>query len=1035
MPGVIKSDQIMGIDIGVNSIGWVLLDKPRHSMNVSPKLVANGCRIFEAGLDELERDGKGKSRNAARREARSSRRLLDRRSRRMKNLANALRIGGLLPEGDMFDHVKRHACIEELDKTLDNPYKLRARALDEKLSPYELGRALYHLGQRRGFLSNRKSAPKKKEDDGKITEGIKSLAENIRTSGKRTLGEYFASLDPRQTRIRDTYTSRAMYEDEFRKIWESQATLYPDILTEKLRKRIYGAIFYQRPLKSMARFIGRCQLEKTRRRAPWAALEAQRFRYLQKINDLRIEDENTLKQIELTSEQRSLLIEDLESKQEISFAGIRKLLKLPKTTKFNLEAGGESIIPGNKTAARLIKALGQEYWKGLSEQQRGDYVQELIAVDNEDIVKKHGCDILHLDEETATQYARVRLESGYCNFSRKAIYKLLPDLQKGILLQTAIKKHYPERSEKGLKQLDLLPPLDKSELSQLRNPIVLRSLTELRRVVNAVIAKYGKPDQIRIELARDLKKTPKQRNDAVKINRANEELRKEAARQILAEAGIENPSPSDILKYLLMVECGNECPYTGKKITITGLVGDHPQFDIEHIIPFDRCLDNSYLNKTLCYVEENRNVKRNRTPYEAYHGTEKWDDIIGRVKKFKGNAGRLKLERFCMTPPEVEKIIGDFTARQLNDTRWASKLAKKYLGLLYGGVDADGINLGGKRCVQAVSGGTTAFLRNEWDLNKILGDGPGKSRDDHRHHAVDAVVVALTDPGVVKMLSDASKRAALAKRRLFEQVPPPWEGFLDDVRNAVNNTVASHRMSRRVRGALHKETVYGKLRTDEKGKKYVHSRKNLDSLSRKNINNEDIPDPKIRQLIKEKLDQLGETDPKKAFKDIANHPVIKTKNGQTIPIHKVRIKDTLETYIEIDETRRYQSGSIHHIAYFQIEETDKWDAEVVSMYKAYERLRNHEPVVNRNPQPGWKFLFTLSGHDVIELDKDDGSRGLFVVRTTPESKQIYFVPINDARKLGDIGKTGLTALPNSLRERHCKKMIVTPLGEVRRAND
>jgi len=555
-------------------------------------------------------------------------------------------------------------------------------------------------------------------------------------------------------------------------------------------------------------------------------------------------------------------------------------------------------------------------------------------------------------------------------------------------------------------------------------------------VVNAIIARHGKPAEIHIELGRDLRQNAKQREKATKQMRLNEEERKIAAEECMEE-GIENPTPTDILKAVLRRECGGFCPYTGKAISMKALFGPHPQFDIEHIIPFDRCLDDSYMNKTLCWAEENRNVKHSRTPYEAYHGTVRWDEITEGVRRFKGRAAWEKRHRFTMTSKQVEEFIAGFTSRQLNDTRWASKWAKRYLGLLYGGADDDGIDAFGKRRVLATAGGMTAYLRDEWGLNAILGDGGSKPRHDHRHHAVDAVVVALTDQSMVNQLSAAAGRAAKAGRRRFDQVLPPWEGFKQEVGKKIDCIVVSHRVDNRVCGALHKETFYGHPRKDDKGMEWVHLRVPLNALSEKDV--KDIADPAIRECVKNKLTELG-GDQKTAFKTEDKYPY----DPQGNRIRHVRVRYPFRgAQFPIGKgsgERWVESKNLHHMEVTAVLDdagnVKKWNGHVVSLLEAYRRLAEGKPVIQRDFGPKEKFLFSLAGREVMELDANDGKRGLFVVRSLESaSGNVRFVPINDSRRLDDIGKAGLTALPNSLRKKNCRKFVVTPLGDVRRAND
>lgn len=1021
---------VLGLDIGPNSIGWALVEK---SDGAPDMLKVCGVRVFEAGLAELEMDGKGKSRNAERRDARGRRRLLERRGRRLAKVANRLMRIKLLPDFRYNDPIERHQAFKELDDKYGSPYSLRAKALNIALERHALGRAFYHLAQRRGFKSNRKSTPKESEKIGEVKKSIVELQAKIAAVAARSLGEYFAMIEPTKERIRQQYIGRDMIEAEFKMIWEQQAKFYPEMLTESNQKKIHKAIFHQRPLKVQSKFVGKCELEPKKKRAPWALIEAQKFRYLQKVNDLMIEDDSGGRK--LTEEERNRLVEKLDMEGDQEFSKIRKLLGLSgRTTKFNLERGGEKKIPGNRTTSRLVPTFGFDRWKALDESQKNAAVEDWRATVKEEILAKHGVDIWGLDEENAKKFSNVSLESGYCSFSVKAIKKLLPHLETGMRLQETIKEEYSERWARKGEPQPSLPPVDKSGLSTLTNPIVHRSLSELRRVVNNIISEYGKPDVVKIELARDLKQNAKDRAETSFKMRENQKAREKAAAEIIKECGISEPSQRDILKYLLAEECEWTCPYTGRKITMSNLISSNPQFDIEHIIPFDRCLDDSYMNKTLCEVNENR-IKGKRTPYEAYHGTTKWDEIIQRVKSFKGNARNAKLRRFLMNPQEVSRLLDDFTARQLNDTRWAARWAKQYLGLLYGGVESNGVDSTGKLRVQVTSGQTTAFLRNEWNLNSILGDGPGKSRDDHRHHLVDAVVVALTDQGVVKGLSEAASRAGVVGRRLFDRLRLPWEGFDEQVREAVKKTIVSHRVSHRVRGALHKETFYGRLRKDERGKNYVHVRVPIESMSMKDI--EKVVDIRVRRAIEEKLLELSGQPPSKAFKDKSNHPVIKDRRGNLIPIHRVRIKEAMDEYLQLDDCRVVRSDRNHHVEIYEYVDkkgNTKWDSRVVSLIEAYNRVKSGQPAVNREIGEGKKFLFSLGLRDTIELLNEHNEKAYFTIHSLWTSKVIVFAPANDARKSKEATK-GHMLVPESLRVRMCRKVIVTPTGQVRYASN
>ncbi|MCX7703768.1 MAG: type II CRISPR RNA-guided endonuclease Cas9 [Planctomycetota bacterium] len=1038
------SKYILGIDLGSNSLGWAVLAMDQNGGFTDG--IQTGVRSFEAGMEGDIESGKEASRSISRREARLQRRQNWRRAYRLKKLFSLLQEAKLLPTSGTQTSQDRHRLLNELDKQIYQrhieeiseeeryrashllPYLLRKKALSDKLEFYELGRALYHLAQRRGFLSNRRSTRKKEE--GEVKKGIGRLQEQMNQANARTLGEYFLTLDPAEERIRNRYTSRKMYEDEFEKIWAEQAKHYPDVLTEELKRRVWYAIFYQRPLKSQKHLIKNCELEPRRKSAPVASLLYQRFRLLQQVNNARLITSDG-KERKLTREERQNLINALETEEEVAFEKALKIIGVSSGgCSFKAGRGGEKRFVGNKTAARLREIFG-ERWDSFSEEEKNRIVDDVRSFRKEEALKRRGINYWKLDEESAQKFGELSLEERYCSFSRRALEKLIPYLEQGLSVEEAIQRAYPNRPVPS--PVDELPPLNKV-IQHITNPAVSRALTELRRVVNAITKKYGKPETIRIELARDLKKGRKEREAISKKNRQNEKRRKDAAEKIASEAGIQDPSRDDIEKYLLAEECGFACPYCGARFSLSSLFGDLPAVDVEHIIPFHRSFDNSFMNKTVSCRKCN-SEKSNRTPFEAFSSNaQRWEEILRRVKNFEPE----KLKKFKL---ESLESLDDFISRQLNDTRYASKLATKYLGLLYGcRPDQPGVDQNGKRRVQATRGQVTAILRNAWNLNSILG-GSQKLRDDYRQHAIDAVVIALTTPGVIKSLSDASRSSF---RRHAPRISYPSQDFLDNVRKSIESIVVSHRVSKKVQGPLHEETFYGRNK-DENGNTYFCVRKPLRKLTDKEV--DQIIDPKVKECVKRKLEELNLNDPEKAFSDRANHPHLRTKDGRKIPIHCVRIKARVqEELFPLARGTPYErwvtSKENHHIEIYETKDRKGrtiWDGEVVSRFEAMRRLRKGEPIVKRDHGPDKKFIFSLAKGEIIYLkgDKPYMGEGLYRVTTVPQSKQIVFKHINDARPDKNIPtlKRGRTARLDTLREMECQKVVVTPLGEVRNAND
>lgn len=292
----------------------------------------------------------------------------------------------------------------------------------------------------------------------------------------------------------------------------------------------------------------------------------------------------------------------------------------------------------------------------------------------------------------------------------------------------------------------------------LRNPSVNRALNELRKVVNNLLTAYGKPQRIRVELVRELKRTKKERLEISSRYSENRRKRTKAA-QDLREKGIQPVTNEAIEKWLLWRESDESCPYTGRKISFDALFRKG-EFEVEHIFPLSRSLDNSFLNKTLCATDVNKK-KGNNTPFEFYsHEPEKWEEMKERLGGWvkAGKFDKEKMKRFLRDDyPKGQEFLEE---RQKADTSYIAVEARKFLARL--GVP-----------VEVVNGQVTAQLRTAWGLDAILNpETPWrKNRADHRHHAIDASAVALTTPAIIKRLSNFYARGKQGQKPKF---PQPW---------------------------------------------------------------------------------------------------------------------------------------------------------------------------------------------------------------------------------------------------------------------
>ena len=1033
---------ILGLDIGTNSVGWALINTDSDGKPIG--LHTAGARCFDAGLDGDVGSGRGEPRNAQRRDARQARRQGWRRARRRKKLINVLKKLSLLPDDMETTPEGIHTALISLDKTLKEtnvtkgdhraeqllPYILRACAAKEKVERFELGRALYHLAHRRGFLSNRKECDKEDDETGKVKGGIKDLREAMEEAGAKTLGGYFATLDPSDARIRQRWTARQMYIDEFNIIMDEQQKHHD--ISDDARKTIYKATFDQRPLKSVAHLVGRCELEPTERRCVMALPIAQQFRMLAAVNNLMIEKDEYSNRA-LTREERDTLIDALTTNGDLTFAKIRgkTVLGLPRGTKFNLERGGEKRMCGDRTTSAMTNIFGDR-WDEMSERDKERVINDLRSYEKTEALRKRAKNEWKLEGESLQAFLNVRLEEGYGNTSRKALMKLVPRLEEGTPYSTARKDEYPE-SFSADSPSDDIPTVD-SLFPNLRNPVVSRSLSEVRRVVNAICNEYGKPDVIRIELARDLKQSQKHRRDATKKMRDRESERAKAKEWITKETGIQHPSRDDVLKVLLAEECGFICPYTGRQFGMGDIISSSPTMDIEHIIPFSRSLDDSYINKTLCDSHFNRNIKKNKTPWETSHGTDEWDEILNRVGKFKSQVRHLKLQRFELD--EVgEELIEEFASRQLNDTRYASKLAAKLVATLYGGTsDEDGTLR-----VQTCAGRATAYLRNGWQLNGILDDGPRKTRNDHRHHAVDAVCIALCDAKSVKKIAKAAERLEERHHKLLGNIESPWNHFVESVREVVENIVVSHRVDCRLNGALHEETNYGVSQQDN-GEVLRKVRKPVEVLSPSEINR--IIDPRVKKAV---TDALDGKPAKTAFKDRKSHPRLETNSGQSIPIHRVTIEIKTKT-VPVGSKgapRHIAPGSNHHMAVVAVlddkGEEIKWEGHTVTRLEAMQRKSRGEHVVQRgweNTEKGQRRVFKFSIRDGDSIQIGNGEKkGLWLLCGVSGSR-LQLRKNTDARMKKDIVEAKEWWMPmiNTLRDSEFQRVTVLPTGGIRNWN-
>jgi len=1009
----------LGIDLGSSSIGWAIVDVEGDGV------VAAGVRVFPEGVDRDQQGGE-KSKGEQRRIARSMRRQIARRARRKAALRRLLVLSGLLPED-----AEAQRALDQLDA-----YTLRAHGLDQELTPHEFGRVLIHLNQRRGFLSNRKADRARKKENSEMLAEISALAAEIQAAGHRTLGEHLAGLRGHDglARIRGKHTHREMLEREFRALWESQRAHHPQLLTEQLREKIHAIIFFQRAMYWPRSVIGACELEPKLKRCPRADRVAQRFRLLQEVNNLRVIPPSAEPR-PLLPDERDKLISLLERAKEETFDKIRKRLNLTEGYGFNLEAGDRKKLKGMPTDHLLAKPafFGKE-WYSRSEEDKNRIVRSLLE-DDEEKIRALAASEWGLPDEAVAKLVEIDFDDGYARFSRAAIEKLLPHLERGLPLMKGNDGEscaleaagYLRPDQRAVNQRDLLPAPP-----EVANPLVRQALFEARKLLNAIIREYGKPAAIHIELAREVKGNAEDRKQTAFKMRDRERVRDEAAERIRATGA--KATRETIDRYLLWQEQGMECIYSGRPISLSQLLGG--EVDVDHILPYSRSLDNSLMNKVVAFRSENA-AKGDRTPYEWLAEVEpkKYEAVLQRAARLPFEIRNRKRQKFVQKTVELNEFIN----RQLVDTAYIARTVADYVRCL--GTD-----------VVCSKGQLTAELRYRWGLNEILrDDGLNlKNREDHRHHAVDAIVIALTDRSRMQKLAATRRRDAPP-----ESLGEPWPGFRGEVEFVVNGINVSHRATRRISGHLHEETIYGPTqkrrfvpqddrpwarRWIEKEGEFV-CRKPLEALTLAMV--DDIRDPEVKRVVVERLAQfdIKPGTKQKIPKDVWKEPLYLTRKGRRKSanpsvVKKVRL---IRRDLTIQPIRNGQAfvkpGNTHHIVIFEIPGKGgkrKREMVSVSMLQAVDRVKRGEPIIQRTHPtiPDARFIMSLSAGEMV-LANIKGQERLLCYRTSASTQgQIYFVDHRDARKSADTQK--FVANANTLNAR---KVTVDMLGRIRWAND
>jgi len=848
--------KILGLDIGTNSVGSAWVDTEQHTVKM-------GVSVFPAGVEERD-DKRGAPKNQVRRAYRSQRRNIARRAQRKHQMRTWLRNAGCIPA----DEITSREWFQL------NPWLLRAEGLHRPLSAFEFGRILLHMAQRRGAYGV--DVEEDDQDAGKMKEAIDHTRQTMRERNVRTFGELMATLYRERRnavgqkgmearlpiRNRTNAAKEPVYEfcadrdlirEELLALWNRQRSFDGDLarqLTdERLRRldenqgdetwRTKGILFGQRHTYWNTGVLGRCDLEPTDLGCPRIDMHAQEFLVIETVNNIRIIPPGQTRR-PLNPDERRAAVDALRRQKTASPATVRKALgihKGPAKSQYalSLDADPKRGLNTDWFYREVVwHAIGEAAWTNMTDHQKESVNRAILKLDPKQAGHharfERGChDWWGLDDEKTQRLIAVWESRPNPNIrlqlSRRAIQNLLPYMRDEGATVNEARKRFAEDADNGAtpeqrerygfagtrpsgairrfqrKHPDLLPPAPQA----LSNPVVRKAIHEVRRHVQAYLRRFGRPDRVVIELAREAKLPAKVRNDQLAANRTREKKRNEIVAQFGLIGLTRTQQDKAVKRVLLCQEQGQQCAYCGNgnnTITEKAAAGGL-EVELDHVIPESRGGGSGLNNLVLCHTRCNRG-KTNRTPKEWLSKDEfaKLEQRLGHLKK----SNPVKWDNLHK---DVSDITG-FADSQLIDTAYASRQVADWLReALYGEA------LSGTRHVFTTKGRYTPWLRRDWGL---YAPGGSKNRGDHREHALDALVVALSGPERLQQLARAVEAMELSKAERAgvpdrEPLPAPWvdkETFRAQVMEEWARIVTSHRpQRRRIAGQFHKDQPFG----------------------------------------------------------------------------------------------------------------------------------------------------------------------------------------------------------------------------------
>ncbi len=986
--------RFIGLDPGKKSVGWSVIEIDNEKG--TGRLLAAGARTFPAA--EIPKTGE--SPNSSRRLARLSRR----RSRRARHRLERLRIlfvkERLISQKYLSGGKPDLACFTKLHQSIARkkvtPYQLRFEGLERKLNPEEWIVVLSHCAKRRGFQSNSKRELSSADavETGAMKKGIEVNTKLFEDCNYRTVGEMLWR-DPKFTmHKRNKFGSyahtltRKQMKDEIKNLFQRQKEFGNSFVQTKFETAYLDIWASQRHYdqgNNIQKMIGKCTFESDALRAPSYSYTAERFMLWQTVNNLRYRDAKH--QLFCLTRKQALLVEKLAYETEkVTYKALRKKLdfdddicfvglkySLPSTEDKTKDPEAKTWIQlkaWHELRKLITKEVSTDAWAMLKTKPLlMDAIAEALGHYKADqsvreYLKKQAP---QLEDEIIEAIFSLNW-SKFKHLSLKALKRITPHLEEGLGYDKACQKagYDFQNKDKTIERSRFLPAIPPEEI---RNPIVLRSLSQARKVLNAIIREYGPPHCIHIELLRDIAHS---KTEIQNIEKGQAEFmqNKERAFARFEELYHRQPRKDELLKFRLYEQQNNLCPYSGQTIEAKRLL-EVGYVEIDHILPFSRSMDDGMHNKILCLTSENRK-KGNSIPFEYLNGAHstKWLDFSSRITyqmKSLPTPKKFRLMRQSFTKEEAEEYR--FREVERTESKWIARFFKNHI--------EDKLEFAPsqiKRKIQTRNGSLTAFLRHYWGLNHLK-----KREENDRHHALDAIIVASATEGMVQRLSRFSaghKKKGSRRQGVFVQ---PWDGFRSEVEKYIKESVFVSRPPRRkINGQAHKETIYS-IKGLPDGHKYKYTP--LKSLNSKML--EDLLANKEGLAV---LDKTGQNKKlyQALFKQLEKHDG-KAKQAfaepfyhheylphQKIPVRRIKS-------IEAGTGSIVRKGMVENTSMIRTDVFQKEKKYYLIPAYPYHRMEKELPkrvILSGKLEAKWleidssfQFLFSLYIDDLIEIQK------------------------------------------------------------------